>query len=171
MGWDSNPRNPCEFASFQDWCLKPLGHPSSTTDASAFGGTAQPYWECLSRRPCDIGLRLAHWPTWATSEAGQIDSTAFGPASGPWPTVTAASNAIANAYPLLDPAAAASPASDSVGGRRHWDCCIGPCPPVIQHSNRRCMGVAAERDSSSTHAPQDPQTSNWRFPGPALPRH
>src|SRR5580704_2223888 len=27
-GWDSNSRDPCGPASFQDWCLKPLGHPS-----------------------------------------------------------------------------------------------------------------------------------------------
>jgi len=27
-GWDSNPRWTCAHASFQDWCLKPLGHPS-----------------------------------------------------------------------------------------------------------------------------------------------
>ena len=29
MGWDSNPRNPCGFAGFQDRCLQPLGHPSA----------------------------------------------------------------------------------------------------------------------------------------------
>jgi hypothetical protein len=28
-GWDSNPRWTCAHASFQDWCLKPLGHPST----------------------------------------------------------------------------------------------------------------------------------------------
>lgn len=28
MGWDSNPRNACTFAGFQDRCLQPLGHPS-----------------------------------------------------------------------------------------------------------------------------------------------
>ena len=28
MGWDSNPRCSCPHASFQDWSLKPLGHPS-----------------------------------------------------------------------------------------------------------------------------------------------
>jgi hypothetical protein len=28
MGWDSNPRTPYEVGSFQDCCLKPLGHPS-----------------------------------------------------------------------------------------------------------------------------------------------
>ena len=27
-GWDSNPRDPCEPAGFQDRCLQPLGHPS-----------------------------------------------------------------------------------------------------------------------------------------------
>lgn len=27
--WDSNPRRTCALASFQDWCLKPLGQPSS----------------------------------------------------------------------------------------------------------------------------------------------
>jgi hypothetical protein len=28
MGWDSNPRGAETPASFQDWCLQPLGHPS-----------------------------------------------------------------------------------------------------------------------------------------------
>jgi site-specific DNA recombinase len=28
MGWDSNPRGPCEPAGFQDRCLQPLDHPS-----------------------------------------------------------------------------------------------------------------------------------------------
>lgn len=28
MERDSNPRNPCEFAGFQNRCLKPLSHPS-----------------------------------------------------------------------------------------------------------------------------------------------
>jgi hypothetical protein len=28
MGRDSNPRYPCGYGSFQDCCLKPLGHPS-----------------------------------------------------------------------------------------------------------------------------------------------
>src|SRR5580765_2164379 len=28
MGWDSNPREACAPAGFQDRCLKPLGHPS-----------------------------------------------------------------------------------------------------------------------------------------------
>ena len=28
MGWDSNPRDPCRSAGFQDRCLQPLGHPS-----------------------------------------------------------------------------------------------------------------------------------------------
>ena len=31
-GWDSNPRYPCRHAGFQDRCLKPLGHPSVTSD-------------------------------------------------------------------------------------------------------------------------------------------
>ena len=29
MGWDSNPRDPCGPAGFQDRCLQPLGHPSA----------------------------------------------------------------------------------------------------------------------------------------------
>ena len=28
MGWDSNPRDACTPAGFQDRCLQPLGHPS-----------------------------------------------------------------------------------------------------------------------------------------------
>jgi hypothetical protein len=28
MGWDSNPRDACTPAGFQDQCLQPLGHPS-----------------------------------------------------------------------------------------------------------------------------------------------
>ena len=31
MGWDSNPRNRCRFAGFQDRSLQPLGHPSVPT--------------------------------------------------------------------------------------------------------------------------------------------
>ena len=27
-GWDSNPRDPFEPSSFQDWCIRPLCHPS-----------------------------------------------------------------------------------------------------------------------------------------------
>ncbi len=34
MGWDSNPRDPCEPAGFQDRCLQPLGHPSGSADHS-----------------------------------------------------------------------------------------------------------------------------------------
>src|SRR5436190_13384556 len=30
MGRDSNPRYPYEYGSFQDCCLKPLGHPSGS---------------------------------------------------------------------------------------------------------------------------------------------
>src|SRR6185437_4123337 len=30
MGWDSNPREACTPAGFQDRCLKPLGHPSGS---------------------------------------------------------------------------------------------------------------------------------------------
>lgn len=45
--WDLNPRNGCPFASFQDWCLKPLGHPparlSQTADVALEGqGQCQP---------------------------------------------------------------------------------------------------------------------------------
>jgi hypothetical protein len=29
MGWDSNPRDPCGSAGFQDRCLQPLDHPSA----------------------------------------------------------------------------------------------------------------------------------------------
>src|SRR5215471_10873695 len=29
-GWDSNPRGACTPGGFQDRCLKPLGHPSSS---------------------------------------------------------------------------------------------------------------------------------------------
>src|SRR3982751_5071401 len=32
MGWDSNPRDPCGPAGFQDRCLQPLGHPSSQVE-------------------------------------------------------------------------------------------------------------------------------------------
>src|SRR3546814_21198312 len=37
-GWDSNPRWGSTHASFQDWCLKPLGHPS--LGGRAASGTA-----------------------------------------------------------------------------------------------------------------------------------
>jgi hypothetical protein len=33
--WDSNPRWTCAHASFQDWCLKPLGHLSELACALA----------------------------------------------------------------------------------------------------------------------------------------
>ena len=29
MGWDSNPRDPCGSAGFQDRCFQPLSHPSA----------------------------------------------------------------------------------------------------------------------------------------------
>ena len=32
MGWDSNPRDPCGSAGFQDRCLQPLDHPSGEGD-------------------------------------------------------------------------------------------------------------------------------------------
>ena len=35
--WDSNPRWTCAHASFQDWCLKPLGHLSSMPAARSRG--------------------------------------------------------------------------------------------------------------------------------------
>src|SRR3954469_23826638 len=35
-GWDSNPRYPCGHAGFQDRCLKPLGHPSSSAASSTY---------------------------------------------------------------------------------------------------------------------------------------
>jgi hypothetical protein len=34
MGWDSNPRDPCGSAGFQDRCLQPLGHPSGRQQVS-----------------------------------------------------------------------------------------------------------------------------------------
>ncbi len=34
MGRDSNPRYPYGYGSFQDCCLKPLGHPSKADSAS-----------------------------------------------------------------------------------------------------------------------------------------
>lgn len=38
MGRDSNPRDPCEPAGFQDRCLQPLGHPSSSgSEAPSIG--------------------------------------------------------------------------------------------------------------------------------------
>ena len=33
-GWDSNPRESCPSAGFQDRCLKPLGHPSLSASQS-----------------------------------------------------------------------------------------------------------------------------------------
>ena len=35
-GWDSNPRYPCRHAGFQDRCLKPLGHPSSSRRSGTY---------------------------------------------------------------------------------------------------------------------------------------
>ena len=37
---DLNPRTPCDVASFQDWCLQPLGHLSVTFRISGFAGVA-----------------------------------------------------------------------------------------------------------------------------------
>ena len=54
-GWDSNPRYPCGHAGFQDRCLKPLGHPSGSTDQAPVrpkGGT-----EALFARKAAAG-----WP-------------------------------------------------------------------------------------------------------------
>ena len=42
-GWDSNPRTPCDVASFQDWCLQPLGHLSVAIPVFVFARVA-PLW-------------------------------------------------------------------------------------------------------------------------------
>lgn len=42
-GWDSNPRYPCRHAGFQDRCLKPLGHPSSSLLMSEGGRNCKPF--------------------------------------------------------------------------------------------------------------------------------
>ena len=34
MEWDSNPRYAQTYASFQDWCLRPLGHPSNNGETA-----------------------------------------------------------------------------------------------------------------------------------------
>src|ERR1044071_6861460 len=36
MGWDSNPREACAPAGFQDRCLQPLGHPSAIIKSDAY---------------------------------------------------------------------------------------------------------------------------------------
>ena len=38
-GWDSNPRESYPSGGFQDRCLKPLGHPSSTSQCRGFAQT------------------------------------------------------------------------------------------------------------------------------------
>ncbi len=42
MGWDSNPRDGCPPAGFQDRCLQPLGHPSLPIFAFTAGSSGAP---------------------------------------------------------------------------------------------------------------------------------
>ena len=55
MGWDSNPREACTPAGFQDRCLKPLGHPSGS-EHQRFGNDrlrrkGRCHWTALWSRP------------------------------------------------------------------------------------------------------------------------
>jgi hypothetical protein len=51
-GWDSNPRYPCRHAGFQDRCLKPLGHPSVTSDINhPVEGISRKSWLARNWRP------------------------------------------------------------------------------------------------------------------------
>ena len=67
MGWDSNPRYPCGHAGFQDRCLKPLGHPSTSTHSKTWNSLAENKAErwrvCRSVRhpvqPCRWGRSAA----------------------------------------------------------------------------------------------------------------
>jgi hypothetical protein len=61
MGWDSNPREACTPAGFQDRCLKPLGHPSNLLIYIQFyrfrhQHTRRRYPNCYR-----ISIRLAHF--------------------------------------------------------------------------------------------------------------
>jgi hypothetical protein len=49
--WDSNPRWTYTHASFQDWCLKPLGHPSNASGKLA----TYPLALKMNSEPCDRG--------------------------------------------------------------------------------------------------------------------
>ena len=47
--WDSNPRRACTLASFQDWCLKPLGHLSGKAGRSVVRGSVHGHPTRVSR--------------------------------------------------------------------------------------------------------------------------
>ncbi len=52
-GWDSNPRYPRRYAGFQDQCVQPLCHPSTTAKrASPFVLPDVRHRESGTRRPC-----------------------------------------------------------------------------------------------------------------------
>jgi hypothetical protein len=59
-GWDSNPRTPCDVASFQDWCLQPLGHLSVASRFSVFARVA-PLWP--RRRFSEVNNVVPQWDT------------------------------------------------------------------------------------------------------------
>src|SRR5215470_8298714 len=48
--WDSNPRESCPSAGFQDRCLKPLGHPSGADKSITCGAVSMNKCERRLRR-------------------------------------------------------------------------------------------------------------------------
>ncbi len=101
-GWDSNPRTGCPVAGFQDQCLKPLGHPSSsvcrarrrrqcdvqvTSDIASQDGSCKPRDQCIGgerrrilgfkvQRGRRVALRLTIG--WSLAAVGAL---ALGPAA------------------------------------------------------------------------------------------
>ena len=53
MGWDLNPRTPCDVAGFQDRCIQPLCHPSVKADILVEGGNVVK----LGESPLKLSIR------------------------------------------------------------------------------------------------------------------
>src|SRR3954452_17763351 len=68
-GWDSNPRWTCAHASFQDWCLKPLGHPSGS---AVHGAKATPFASFAAAVPFASGKPQNFNAVFTTRESGRL---------------------------------------------------------------------------------------------------
>src|SRR6188768_602142 len=79
MGRDSNPRDACASAGFQDRCLQPLGHPSTTVLSATIEelppGCNRRWTITASTRPCEVGRREA------TSRNHEVPEKQCGPIS------------------------------------------------------------------------------------------
>src|SRR3954463_11205392 len=74
-GWDSNPRWTCAHASFQDWCLKPLGHPSGS---ALHGAKATPFASFAAAVAFASGKPQNFNAVFTTRESGRLASRSSG---------------------------------------------------------------------------------------------